>query len=152
MCLLGNAVCLSPKPTHCPSVGSINGLHFRNMNATPVWSLKRGQEGWSTPSSTVLPDSRSHTHAHTLSSSLMVLDWLTCSFRLNPPYRRFWSAGSGVRLLFRTLRSVREGDQPCLWVTQGRASLSWEEQWRVLSSGRLRRVVEAGGGWWKVVE
>ena len=73
LCLLGNAVCLSPKPTCCPSVGSINGLYFRNINAIPVWSLKRGQEGWCPPMSTVLPESRSvclsvslsHTHTHT---------------------------------------------------------------------------------------
>ena len=74
LCLLGSAVCLSPKPTRCPSVGSINGLHFRYINAIPVCSLKRGQEGWCPPTSTVLPEvglslslslSLSHTHTHT---------------------------------------------------------------------------------------
>lgn len=36
---LGSAFRPSPEPTHCPSVGAINGLRFRDTNAAPVWSL-----------------------------------------------------------------------------------------------------------------
>lgn len=144
------SVSLRSQPTVHP--GSINGLHFRNMNATPVWSLRGDKKGGPLHHPLSFLTSRSHTHAHTLSSSLMVLDWLTCSFRLNPPYRRFWSAGSGVRLLFRTLRSVREGG-PTLPV--GDSGKSQSELGRTMEGFEFRKaakggggLVEAGGRWW----